>query len=200
MHSVVIYTLKVLRPMKLTFVMVPTALVLPSLNTSLWSMCRYSGVLMKRKCTVALSPVRKQSLVIERIVAVCLMLPQCTVGRKRQVREMVRNKSHIFAFKSVQVHVISPIAWYLGEMVVGWCKTSISASNSQYACGFNRGDTMTMPFLIDERLIWRREKWCNEQQECFPQTYTLFVAAYICKLILCQQEAHLERERWRFPR
>lgn len=61
-----------------TLVMVPTAFVRPSLNTSLWSQCRYSGVLMKRKWTVALSPVRKQSLFMDRIVAVCLILPQCT--------------------------------------------------------------------------------------------------------------------------
>lgn len=61
-----------------TLVMVPTALVRPSLNTSLWSQCRYSGVLMKRKWTEALSPVRKQSLFIDRMVAVCLMLPQWT--------------------------------------------------------------------------------------------------------------------------
>ncbi len=61
-----------------TLVMVPTALVRPSLNTSLWSQCRYSGVLMKRKWTEALSPVRKQSLFIDKMVAVCLMLPQWT--------------------------------------------------------------------------------------------------------------------------
>lgn len=63
---------------RLTLVMVPTALVLPSLKTSLCSVCRYSGVLMKRKCTVALSPVRRQSLFMVKMVAVCLMLPQCT--------------------------------------------------------------------------------------------------------------------------
>lgn len=61
-----------------TLVMVPTALVRPSLNTSLWSQCRYSGVLMKRKWTEALSPVRRQSLFMDKMVAVCLMLPQCT--------------------------------------------------------------------------------------------------------------------------
>lgn len=66
-----------------TLVMVPTALVRPSRNTSRWSMCRYSGVLMKRKCTVALSPVRRQSLSILRMVAVCLMLPQCTAKGAR---------------------------------------------------------------------------------------------------------------------
>ncbi len=31
--------------------------------------------------------------------------------------------------------------------------------------------------------------------QCFPQTYTLFVAAYICKFILCQQEVLLEQEK-----
>lgn len=63
--------------------MVPTALVRPSLNTSLWSQCRYSGVLMKRKWTEALSPVRKQSLFIDKMVAVCLMLPQWTEWKVR---------------------------------------------------------------------------------------------------------------------
>lgn len=72
-----------------SLVMVPTALVRPSLNTSLWSQCKYSGVLMKRKWTEALSPVRKQSLFIDKMVAVCLMLPQWTM------------------------------AWYLGDIVVG---------------------------------------------------------------------------------
>lgn len=40
---------------------------------------------MKRKCTVALSPVRRQSLSMLRMVAVCLMLPQCTAKRARGV-------------------------------------------------------------------------------------------------------------------
>lgn len=61
-----------------TLVMVPTALVRPSLNTSFWSQCRYSGVLMKRKWTRALSPVLRQDLFMDRMVAVCLMLPQWT--------------------------------------------------------------------------------------------------------------------------
>lgn len=65
-----------------TLVMVPTALVRPSLNTSLWSQCRYSGVLMKRKWTEALSPVRRQSLFMDKMVAVCRMLPQWTEDRK----------------------------------------------------------------------------------------------------------------------
>ncbi len=41
---------------------------------------------------------------------------------------------------------------------------------------------MTMPFLIEERLIWRRgneEECCNEQQECFPQTYTICGGVYM---------------------
>lgn len=45
------------------------------------------------------------------------------------------------------------MAWYLGEIVVGWCNTKISASNSQVACGISFGETITMPFLIEERLI-----------------------------------------------
>lgn len=63
-----------------TLVTVPTALVRPSRNTSLCSQCRYSGVLMKRKWTVALSPVLRQSLLMLRMVAVCRMLPQWTAG------------------------------------------------------------------------------------------------------------------------
>lgn len=63
-----------------TLVMVPTALVRPSLNTSFWSQCKYSGVLMKRKWTEALSPVRRQSLFMDKMVAVCRMLPQWTEG------------------------------------------------------------------------------------------------------------------------
>ena len=47
----------------------------------------------------------------------------------------------------------SPMAWYLGDIVVGWCSTRISASNSQDACGLSLGDTITMPFLMVERLI-----------------------------------------------
>lgn len=69
--------------------MVPTALVRPSLNTSFWSQCRYSGVLMKRKWTVALSPVRKQSLFMVRMVAVCLMLPQWTGEMERECDQLI---------------------------------------------------------------------------------------------------------------
>lgn len=38
---------------------------------------------MKRKWTEALSPVRKQSLFIDKMVAVCLMLPQWTEWKVR---------------------------------------------------------------------------------------------------------------------
>lgn len=72
-----------------TFVMVPTAFVRPSLNTSFWSQCRYSGVLMNRKWTVALSPVRRQSLFMVRMVAVCRMLPQCTDEMESRTSEPV---------------------------------------------------------------------------------------------------------------
>lgn len=82
-HAQTLRTYVLLYPKSsITLVMVPTALVRPSRKTSRWSMCRYSGVLMKRKCTVALSPVRRQSLSILRIVAVWRMLPQCTVNSK----------------------------------------------------------------------------------------------------------------------
>lgn len=50
-----------------------------------------------------------------------------------------------------------PMAWYLGDIVVGWCNTKISASNSQVACGINFGETITIPFLIDERLTWEKK-------------------------------------------
>lgn len=45
------------------------------------------------------------------------------------------------------------MAWYRGLIVVGWWRTRISASNSQEAWGFRRGETITMPFRMDERLI-----------------------------------------------
>lgn len=50
-----------------------------------------------------------------------------------------------------------PMAWYRGLMVVGWWSTRISASNSHDACGFRRGDTITIPFRMEERLIWKAE-------------------------------------------
>ena len=156
--------------------MVPTALVRPSLKTSFWSQCRYSGVLMKRKWTEALSPVRRQSLFMVRMVAVCLMLPQWTVVTEREWPSyswlecfrvtrwilwglaLARLLSATIRFKGISRRCHSPMAWYLGDIVVGWCRTRISASNSQVACGISFGDTITMPFLIDERLIWDTER------------------------------------------
>ncbi len=41
-----------------------------------------------------------------------------------------------------------PIAWYRGLMVVGWCSTKISASNSNEAVGFSNGETITIPLRI----------------------------------------------------
>jgi len=35
--------------------------------------------------------------------------------------------------------------WYLVDMVVGWCNTNISPSNSQQHWGFTAGDTITIP-------------------------------------------------------
>ena len=49
----------------------------------------------------------------------------------------------------------SPIAWYLTLMVVGWCSTSISASNSQHAFGSSRGETITIPLRILDLLIYK---------------------------------------------
>ena len=56
----------------------PMAFVLPSLNTIFMSVFRYSGFLMNLNLTCALSPVRKCSLVIDMIVAVCRTLPTWT--------------------------------------------------------------------------------------------------------------------------
>lgn len=60
--------------------------------------------------------------------------------------------------EQIQVWFHWPMAWYLGDIVVGWCNTKISASNSQVAWGISFGETITMPFLIVERLIWDDEK------------------------------------------
>ena len=58
------------------------------------------------------------------------------------------------------------MAWYLGDIVVGWCSTKISASNSHVAWGISFGETITMPFLIDERLIWEnRGKYRKKEQK-----------------------------------
>ena len=59
-------------------VMFPTAFVLPSLNTMRVPGWRNSGFLMKRNRHEALSPVRRCSLFMEMIEAVCLVLPQWT--------------------------------------------------------------------------------------------------------------------------
>lgn len=86
---------------RVTLVMVPTALVRPSRKTSRWSMCKYSGVLMKRKWTVALSPVRRQSLSMLRIVAVWRMLPQCTGNREVLTSTQPDVGEHILAAQSL---------------------------------------------------------------------------------------------------
>ena len=62
-------------------VILPTALVLPSRNTMRVLGWINSGFLMKRKRHVALSPVRRWSLSIEMIEAVCLVLPQWTAKK-----------------------------------------------------------------------------------------------------------------------
>ena len=57
----------------------PTALVRPSRKIIFVPTMTNSGFLMKRKWHKALSPVRKCSWSMERIVAVCLKLPQWTM-------------------------------------------------------------------------------------------------------------------------
>ena len=42
--------------------------------------------------------------------------------------------------------VISPP--YLVAMVVGWCSTMMSPSNSQQDCGFSFGETITIPVIM----------------------------------------------------
>ena len=61
-----------------TLMTVPMALVLPSLNTILVPMRRNSGFLMNWNRQIALSPVRRLSLSIEMMEAVCRVHPQCT--------------------------------------------------------------------------------------------------------------------------
>lgn len=62
----------------------PTAFVLPSRNTMRMPTRRYSGFLMKRKWTRALSPVRRQSMLMLRMEAVWRMLPQWTGKKTRE--------------------------------------------------------------------------------------------------------------------
>lgn len=71
-----------------------------------------------------------------------------------------------------------PMAWYLGDIVVGWCNTKISASNSQVACGINFGETITIPFLIDERLTW--EKKINKNHKYIIFFFKFFTFLPIC--------------------
>lgn len=66
------------------FVMFPMAFVLPSLNTMRMSVFKYSGFLMNRNLTMDLSPVRRCSLVMFIMVAVCRTLPTCTVTQSTQ--------------------------------------------------------------------------------------------------------------------
>lgn len=69
----------------ISLVTLPTALVRPSRKRIFMPTCRYSGFLMKRKCTIARSPVRRQSWLIAMICAVWRMLPQWTVGESEKV-------------------------------------------------------------------------------------------------------------------
>ena len=56
----------------------------------------------------------------------------------------------------LQCHL--PIAWYLAEMVVGWWRTRMSPSNSQQATGCSVVASITMPFLIWFRRIYKSSK------------------------------------------
>lgn len=69
--------------MGLIFVTEPMALVLPSRKTIRVPGLRNSGFLMNRKWQVALSPVRRLSLSILMMEAVCRVLPQWTAGGER---------------------------------------------------------------------------------------------------------------------
>lgn len=62
------------------FIQQLTAFVRPSRNTIRCPLLMYSGCLMNLNLTLALSPVRKQSLSIVMIDAVCLIEPQCTIA------------------------------------------------------------------------------------------------------------------------
>ena len=67
----------------------PTALVRPSLKTILVPGRRYSGFLMNLKRHLALSPVRRCSLFIEIMEAVCLELPQWTVEKRIELGKIM---------------------------------------------------------------------------------------------------------------
>jgi|LakMenEpi03Aug12_release.lakeMendotaPanAssembly.Ray.scaffolds.fasta_scaffold554752_1 hypothetical protein len=111
----------------------------------------YSGCLMKRKWTKALSPVRKHSWDIFWIWAVCRKLPQWTaniyIKKKNSYNTQTHNACLLFFI---------PIAWYRVLIVVGWWRTRISPSNSQDAVGLSSGDTKTIPFLICDLLIYEK--------------------------------------------
>ena len=64
----------------------------------------------------------------------------------------------------------SPIAWYFGDIVVGWCRTRMSPSNSQQHSGFIAGCTSTMPFLI-----WLRRTYIDREE----YITTLMVAVFV---------------------
>lgn len=70
-------------------------------------------------------------------------------------------------------HFYPPMAWYLGDIVVGWCNTRISASNSQVACGHSLGETITMPFLMEERLIYLKNRNNKGKDSRRPRTAVL---------------------------
>ena len=57
------------------------------------------------------------------------------------------------------------MAWYFVLIVVGWCSTNTSASNSQHACGLTSLSTITIPFLIWDLFIWfeKKHKFRNEK-------------------------------------
>lgn len=62
----------------------PTAFVRPSRNTIRWPGFMYSGWLINRNLTIALSPVRRQSFDIVRMDAVWRMDPQWTIAWYRE--------------------------------------------------------------------------------------------------------------------
>lgn len=65
---------------------------------------------------------------------------------------------------STYINDHSPIAWYRTLIVVGWCNTRISPSNSQHALGSSFGETITIPFRIEDRFTYNKIKiiiWRN---------------------------------------
>lgn len=78
-----------------SLVMLPTAFVRPSLNTILMSVFKYSGFLMKRNRTRALSPVLKCSSVMVMMVAVCRTLPTWTGFKRKRKKKKEKTSSSI---------------------------------------------------------------------------------------------------------